>query len=199
MATYQALTAVCQATIYLLQSSYEANMVSEFTSELEFAVYTPDNFLSPMDAGVSLFLYRVIPNNSHRTPPGRIAPNGQRYHPQLPLDLHFLLTAWGRSASLQQSIVGWMMRVLEDTPIMPVGLLNRVMPGVFNPSETVELTLGELSTDDLFHLWEILPQQRYQLSIPYTARNVRIESTELPGVGEPVQERIINYQQVENG
>ena len=199
MATYQAITAVCQATIYLLQSNYEASMVDEFTSELEFAVYVPDNFISPMDAGVSLFLYRVMPNNAHRTPPGRVAPNGQRYFSQLPLDLHFLLTAWGRSASLQQSIVGWMMRVIEDTPIMPVGLLDRVMPDVFNTSETVELSLGELTTDDLFHLWEILPQQRYQLSIPYTARNVRIESTEFPAVGEPVQERTFDYQQVENG
>lgn len=199
MATYQAITAVCQATIYLLQSNYEANMTGEFTSELEFSVYVPDNFASPMDAGVSLFLYRIIPNNAHRTPAGRIGPNGQRYQPQLPLDLHFLLTAWGRSASLQQSIAGWMMRVIEDTPIIPVGLLNRVMPGVFNSSETVELTLGDLSTDDLFHLWEILPQQRYQLSIPYIARNVRIESTELPGAGEPVQERTFDYRQVENG
>ncbi len=199
MATYQAITAVCQATIYLLQSNYEANMVNEFTNELEFAVYVPDNFSKPMDAGVSLFLYRVLPNTAHRIPSGRIAPNGQRYHPQLPLDLLFLLTAWGRSASLQQSIVGWMMRVLEDTPIMPVGLLNRVMPGVFNSSETVELSLGELTTEDLFHLWEILPQQRYQLSIPYVARNVRIESTELPAAGEPVQERVVDYRQVENG
>lgn len=199
MATYQAITAVCQATIYLLQSNYEASMTGEFTNELEFDVYVPENFASPMDAGVSLFLYRIIPNHAHRTPAGRIGPNGQRYHPQLPLDLHFLLTAWGRSASLQQSIAGWMMRVIEDTPIIPVGLLNRVMPGVFNSSETVELTLGELTTDDLFHLWEILPQQRYQLSIPYVARNVRIESTELPGAGEPVQERTFDYQQVENG
>lgn len=199
MATYQAITAVCQATIYLLQSNYEANMVDEFTSELEFAVYAPDNFSTPMDAGVSLFLYRIFPNNAHRIPAGRIAANGQQYHPQLPLDLHFLLTAWGRSASLQQSIAGWMMRVLEDTPIMPLGLLNRIMPGVFNNSETVELTLGELTTDDLFHLWEILPQQRYQLSVPYIARNVRIESTELLGAGEPVQERTFDYRQVEDG
>ncbi len=199
MANYQAITAVCQAIVYLLRADYQTNMVDEFDSELTFAVYSPENFGSPMDAGVSLFLYRIIPNHAHRTPPGRIAPNGQRYHPQLPLDLHFILTAWGRSASLQQSIVGWMMRVIEDTPIMPVGLLNRVMQDVFNNSETVELTLGELNTDDLLHLWETLPQQRFQLSVPYVARNVRIESTKVPDGGEPVQERIFDYQQVENG
>jgi len=198
MATYQAITAVTQAIIYLLQADYEANMVDAFTSELEFAVYSPDNFITPIDAGVSLLLYRIFPNDAHRTPPGRIAPNGQRYHPQLPVDLHFLLTAWGRSASLQQSIAGWMMRVIEDTPIMPVGLLNRVMPDVFTSSETVELTLGDLNTDDLLHLWETLPQQKYQLSVPYMARNVRIESTRLPAVGEPVQQRTFDYQQVEN-
>lgn len=199
MATYQAITAVSQAVIYLLQSNYEATMTDEFTRELEFAVYAPDNFSDPMETGVSLLLYRIFPNNAHRTPAGRIGPNGNRYRSQLPLDLHFLLTAWGLSASLQQSIAGWMMRVIEDTPIMPVGLLNRVMPGVFNTGENVELTLGELNTDNLLHLWETLPQQRYQLSVPYMARNIRIESTELPDAGEPVQERSFDYRQVEHG
>jgi hypothetical protein len=41
-----------------------------------------------------------------------------------------------------------------------------------------------------------LPQQRYQISIPYVARNVRIESAQLLGAGEPVQIRTFEYTQV---
>ncbi|MCI0394373.1 MAG: DUF4255 domain-containing protein [Chloroflexi bacterium] len=195
MADYRAVAAVCEAVIYLLHSNYAPG---DFNNELEFRVYTAGDFADPIESGVSLFLYRIFANGSHRIPAGRLTPAGRR-QTQLPLDLHFLLTAWGRSASLQQTIAGWMMRVMEDTPILPVGLLDRVIPGVFSANETVEIALAELATEELLHLWETLPQQRYQLSLPYVARNVRIESAQLLGAGEPVQERTFEYQKANNG
>jgi hypothetical protein len=196
MANYYAITAVTQAVIYLLRSSYENHTFEDFDGELEFDVYTAARFSQPMEAGVSLFLYRIVPNGHHRTPAGRLSPNGERYQTRLPLDLHFLLTAWGGSASVEQTIAGWLMRTLADTPILPVGLLNRVMPGVFQADESVELILDEMKTEDLLHLWETLPSANYQLSIPYLARSVRIESAQMLSRGEPVQERAFDYRKV---
>ncbi|HEX5165877.1 MAG TPA: DUF4255 domain-containing protein, partial [Thermomicrobiales bacterium] len=159
-------------------------------NQLEFKVYVAKDFATPMDAGVSAFLYRIYPNGSHRTPSGRLDPFGRRYRTQLPLDLHFLLTAWAKDASLQHTIAGWMMRVLEDTPSFPPGLLNSTFDNVFHPDETVEIGLTELSTEELFRIWEVIGEKAYQLSIPYVARTVRIESRLPSGDGEPVQERV---------
>jgi hypothetical protein len=198
MANYYAITAVTQAVIYLLRSSYENHTFEDFDGELEFDVYTAARFSQPMEAGVSLFLYRIVPNGSHRTPAGRLGPNGERYQAQLPLNLHFLLTAWAGSASLQQTIAGWLMRTLADTPVLPVGLLERVMPGVFSAGDSVEIVLDEMSTEELLHLWENLPNVHYQLSIPYLARNVRLHSDRLLSVGQPVQERTFDYRKVDD-
>jgi hypothetical protein len=40
----------------------------------------------------------------------------------------------------------------------------------------VEIFVGEMVTEDLLHLWELLGSGHYQLSVPYVARNIRIES-----------------------
>ena len=109
--------------------------------------------------------------------------------PPIPLDLHFLLTAWAKDASLQHTIAGWMMRVLEDTPVLPTGLLNRRYAGVFHPDETVEVGLTDLTTEELFRIWEVIANNIYQISVPYIARIVKIESQYTQSSGRPVQER----------
>ena len=42
-----------------------------------------------------------------------------------------MLTAWAEDPSLQNTIAGWMMRTLEDTPTLPSTLLNAVWSEVF--------------------------------------------------------------------
>jgi hypothetical protein len=104
-----------------------------------------------------------------------------------------ILTAWAPEASLQQSITGWMMRTLEDYRVLPPGLLNRITPGVFRDDEAAEIVVGEMVTEDLFHLWELLGTGRYQLSVPYVARNVRVESQRELVTAALVQERVTDY------
>lgn len=191
MADFRAFAAVSEAVLALLRSNYQP---ADFNNELEFRVFTARDFgSSAMQHGVSLFLYRVLPNGAHRAPSGRLAENGRRFRNQLAVDMHFILTAWGGSASLQHTIAGWMMRVMEDSPLLPVGLLNSVLPDVFQPDEAVEVVLADLSTEDLLHVWETLVQNTYQLSVPYVARAIRIESRLLQTAGEPVQQRTFEY------
>jgi len=52
-------------------------------------------------------------------------PVGRRYRPSTPLDLWYLLTAWSSEAEEQQRLLGWAIRTLEETPILPAGFLNR--------------------------------------------------------------------------
>ncbi|ETT24101.1 hypothetical protein RAJCM14343_1505 [Rhodococcus aetherivorans] len=191
MATYRGIEAACHAVVELLRDNYDP---AAFNRDLEFRVLSTGGFNGGLTAGVSVFLYRVMLNDSHRTPPGRRDVNGETQQPQLPLDAHFVLTTWAPEASLQQAILGWMMRTMDDHRVLPPGLLNRLSPGVFRDDETVEVLVGELVTEDLLHLWELLGSGTYQLSVPYTARNIRIESSRELITAAPVQERITDYQ-----
>jgi hypothetical protein len=186
LADSRAIEAVCNAVVDVLRDSYDP---AQLDQDLEFRVYTASNFPQHMTAGVSLFLYRIFIDGSNRIPGGRRLPGGGRADAQLPLDLHFLLTTWGKDASTQYSIAGWMMRALDDTPVLPAGLLNRRTPSVFRDDEAVEIVAGEIATEDLMRLWELIGPGSYQLSVPYVARNVWIESNQLEPAGALVQER----------
>ena len=191
MADFRAIHAVGGSILHLLRSSYRQEDFDG--NELTFELYSSADFDQAMTAGVSVFLYRVQPNGQDRIPAGRVGPDGRRLKPQLPIDLHFLLTAWSNDASLQQTIAGWMMRALEDHPILPAGLLNATVPNCFREDETVDLSLSELRTEDLLRIWETMVDKKFQLSVPYVARIVRIESTETLTSGPPVQERQLQY------
>lgn len=192
MATFRAIAAASEAVIRLLQSSYDSAFFDG--NELEFRVFNAQDFTGPsMQAGVSVFVYRVMPEGTQRTPAGRMGPDGKRRRTQLPLEVHFLLTAWAQDPSLQNTIAGWMMRVLEDTPTLPAGLLNAVWADVFRPDESLEIVFGDLSTEDLFHVWDVLADRGYQLSVPYVARVIRIESALDQSAGTPVTERSLGF------
>ncbi|GAC1361322.1 MAG: hypothetical protein NVSMB32_00140 [Actinomycetota bacterium] len=170
----------------LLEQSWNAATFNG--TELQFAVYRTLDFKAPMDAGVSVFIYRVMVNGTQRTlPPG--LPHHR--HP-LPTEVHLLLTAWARDASLEHDILGWAMRTVEDNPILTSGFLNATVPGVFRPAETVELVPGLLSNDEVFRLWEVLPNS-LQLSAPDLARVIRIESELVAPDAGPVITRELDY------
>ena len=189
MADYRAIAGASEAILELLRNAYDP---ADFEGrQVDFKVYTGADFKQPMTAGISLFLYRVYYNASLRTPPGRLSENGRRLQTALPLDLHLLFTAWAPTASLQHALLGWAMRTLEDTPVIPAGLLNARFPGVFRATETVELVLAELSTEDLFRIWETVTESNYQISVPYLARMVIIESRVETASGAPVQQRTL--------
>jgi hypothetical protein len=197
MATLSAIAATTEAIIRVLQSSYDPTQFNN--ASMQFQVYVSNDFLNPMDEGVSLLLYRVFPEGTYRTPPGRVQPNGQRGPSKLPLELHFLLTAWAKTASLQHELAGWMMRTLEDNAVLYPSILNSYKPDVFYPEETVEIALAQLSTEDLFDIWDVIIRHVYQLSVPYVARVVKLESTLTNPAAAPVQLRSMDYRNVTAG
>lgn len=189
MAGYRAITGTCEAILELLRNAYDP---ADFDNrQVEFKVYTGVDFKQPMTAGISLFLFRVYYNTNSRTPAGRLQETGKRLRAALPLDLHLLLTAWAPAASLQHALLGWAMRTIEDTPVLPSGLLNARLPGVFRAEESVELVLSDISTEDLFRIWETVTESNYQISVPYLARMVMIESRVDASAGLPVQQRAL--------
>ncbi len=187
MATYRAVAAVSRTLVKLLEDSCPRADFPNAQFELHQAI---DIQKSPLAEGVSLFLYRVGVNGTRRARPGRVEPDGRRFRPALPVDLFYAVCVWGRSVDLQQRLLGYCMRALEDTPLLPPGLLNQQAPEptTFRAHEGVELVCEPLSLQDLNVLWDLL-KPNVPLSVAYVARMVPLES-EIPiEEGPPVQTR----------
>ena len=190
MADFHAIQVTCDAVMRLLQESYRPDLI-EPAASLQFEVYATADFKDHMAQGLSLFLYRVHVNATQRSPLVK-DPVGNVRRQLLPLDLHFFITAWAPKASLQHAILGWAMRLLEDNPVLSSSLLNGVREDTFRGDETVEMVAGQLTNEELMRIWDDLGAE-YQLSVPYVARVVRIESLYELSEGEPVTRRQFEY------
>jgi len=177
MADYRAISTVCEAIIRQLRATYRPELINN--QRLEFKVCLTPELISrsrTIRAGVTLFLYEVRQDAARRNVPPRRTDEGRLEPPALQLELRFLLTAWAREAHTQQAIAGWMMRLMEDNPLLPATVLNNVTPASFQPDETVQIVLDELGSLDVLKVWEKSVRSPYQLSIPYIARNIAIET-----------------------
>lgn len=182
MANYQSIGAVAEAIARLLQQSWQPALLGGI--EPRFEVYQGKDFSTPMAAGISVFVYQVCVDSVQRTLP----PATPDHRRPLPVRISFLLTAWAQDASTEHDLLGWAMRAVADNPVLSSGFLNAAAAGVFRPEETVELVPTEMSNDDVFHLWQVLPSS-LQLSVPYIARVVRVESALTVPQAGPVQVR----------
>ena len=129
--------------------------------------------------GVSICMYRINLNGSTRNLPRRVAPDGRTYGSPLPLDLYYLLTAWSKdnAVTMQHSLLGWAMRVLHETPILPALLLNEYAPDdpPVRSLDTVEIAFDPLALQDWLGVWDKL-KPKLPTSVTYVARRVTIES-----------------------
>ena len=149
--------------------------------------------------GVTLYLYRIAFSTVRRNVSPRPRPNGDRFKPPTPLDLHFMVTAWARSPEKQWELIAWAIRALEDTNVLPAGLLNQnagspaegVSPVVFSDDEAVELIGESLSLQDMVNAWEVAKANQ-QPSVSFVARSVLIDSTIVIPSGRAVQTRVLD-------
>jgi hypothetical protein len=173
MASANAIAAIGQAILGLIAAGVPQPEFSAATFEL----YQAKSFHTPMDEGISLYLYRVSPAGEIRNYPPRTAPDGRRFRQALPLNLHYILSSWARDTVKQQRLLGWAMRILEDTPILPAGVLNQAGPesDTFHSNETVDLIMESISIYDMGAIWDV-SKPNTQPSVGYVARMVGVES-----------------------
>jgi hypothetical protein len=87
--------------------------------------FDPNNSDSPIKRAkyaLSIFFYRVDFNKVMRASWGAVGHLDGRSH--LPLDLHFLLTAWAPNAEAELLILGRAMQCLETTPMLGGPMLH---------------------------------------------------------------------------
>jgi hypothetical protein len=186
MATANAIAATGKAILGLIASGIPRD---EFATA-KFELYQARDFQSPMSEGISLYLYRITPAGEIRNYPPRIAPNGLKYKQLLPINLHYILSAWAKEAFKQQRLLGWAMRILEDTPVLAANILNQSSPepDIFRPTETVDVMMESISIYDMGAIWDV-SKPNVQPSVGYVARMVGLESELEITEAAPVQTR----------
>ncbi|WP_031372406.1 DUF4255 domain-containing protein [Lysobacter antibioticus] len=173
MANYRAIAATSTALAGLLRDRYPRD---EFGAGLDISLYQARDFESPMQDGFSIYLFRVAVNGAMRNLTLRRSPDGRRYRPSLPLDLHYMITPWAQDSERQQRMLGWVMRLMEDTSVLSAGHLNHYMPetDTFGAQEGIEVVCDPLSLNDYLTLWDRL--RRLPSSATYVLRMVLIDS-----------------------
>lgn len=194
MANYRAIAATSTALAGLIRDRYPRE---EFGSGLDIQLYQKSDFASPLQEGFSIFLYRVAINGAVRNLALRRTPDGRRYRPSLPLDLHYMITPWAQDVERQHRMLGWVMRMLEDTGVFSAGHLNHYLPetDTFLPSEGLEIICDPLPLSDYLTLWDRLCP-RLPASATYTLRMVLIDSDVHVSDGPPVQTRRLDMGKV---
>jgi hypothetical protein len=177
---------------------------------------SPDS-LTNADEQVNIFLYRMTPNLGYRNMdlPAR-GYDGDHFtkRQQLGLDLHYLITAYGKKDTdhfAAHKLLGAVMRLLHEEPIitrktlekMKVDAEQNLLPqnlvpladdivssDLRNQVELVKLTLQNLSIEDMTKLWSsFFKTAAYNISVAYTATVVLIDGKHEAEATMPVRKR----------
>ncbi|MGH8445495.1 MAG: DUF4255 domain-containing protein [Solimonas sp.] len=151
---------------------------------------------------LNLFLYQVTPNPGWRNMglPSRSSLSGERLtNAPLALDLHYVLTAYGRADFQAEILLGYAMHLLHERPVLDREAIRRaldpspldlsMLPPAFqalaasdlaDQLEQIKLTPSVMTSDDMSKLWSAI-QSHYRPSVAYQASVVLIEGSR-PGV-----------------
>jgi hypothetical protein len=178
LATIHAIATVSGAILALLDRARRDDFKGA-----KLSVHKTSDLATPQPEGITLCLYRVNPNQTLRNPLPAAAATSRRTAPPLPVDLHYMVTAWAPTAERQQVLLAWAMRTLEDSPVLSAESLNRSapVPAVFRELEAVELAREPASMEETARIWEMI-RAPLQPSVNYVARTVLLDPA---GEGNP--------------
>jgi hypothetical protein len=159
---------------------------------------------------LNVFLYRVTPNQGWQNAglPSRSAISGDRLtNAPLALDLHYVLTAYGRIDFEAEILLGYAMHLLHERPMLDRAAIRRalspspldvsMLPPAFqaltasdlaDQVELIKITPTSMSSDDMSRLWSAI-QSHYRPSSTYQVSVVLIEGTKPAVTPLPVLSR----------
>lgn len=189
MSTYKVVSAVGETLRQLLLTEMKNDSAvfgnaGIIKSEDQVTLNHPYKLVGDGDAltnSLSLFLYRVIENPDQKN--RRPAPSGTTTYtfPPLPLNLFYLVTPITNSADNNHKLLGKVMQIFFDAPVLKGSLLQGDLKG---SSDELRLILNPISLEDVTKLWSAF-MKPYQLSLSYEVKVVNVDSlrtTEKPPV-----------------
>jgi hypothetical protein len=165
-------------------------------SDLEVTLQPPDVARKGISkAQLNLFLYQVVANAAWRNLdlPGQVRA-GETAPPPLALNLHYVITAWGRGESdidaLSHRVLAAAMSTLHDRGVLDGTDIRNALADndLANQIERVRVTPLPQSVDELSRLWTAF-QTNYRTSAAYEAAVVLIDSQAAARAPLPVLRR----------
>ena len=186
-----ALRAASRTIADFLQARFEgdADLSPMFSGAGTLRVYlnTPAE-MTGARAGLSVWLYRVVRDESTlNRPPVRITPSLTKKAP-LPVKLHYLFTPITNTDSddsleTEQVILG---KILQSFHVHPQLLGTDLRDDFTGTDAIVTLRLEMLSVDELARIWDAL-ETSYRTSLSYEVTVVDIDTGLEPELGPPVR------------
>jgi hypothetical protein len=197
--SYRSINATTLTLTELLTSQFTADPLlgTRFGGGGNMEVYarTPEEMAELDNTGLSVWLYRIARDpDSLNMPPRRISADTFEYRP-LPLRLHYLMTPVvnrnnddGNSPGIEQLIIGKVLQVFHDTPLVKGALLRG---DLIDSDATLGIRLEPLGLEEITRVWDAL-ESSYQLCVSYEVSMVMLASNK-------EAERIVPVQSVQPG
>ena len=156
-------------------------------------------------AGISIFLYQVMPNQAYRNAdlPTRRSDGQLMQRPQAALVLRYLLSFFGDDKKLEPHLLlGATVRQLHTQPALTTQQIQGTVASrpelrssnLADQFDLVRFTPMSLSLEELSKLWSTFLQIPYVLSVAYEASAILIETDDAPVQALPVKERNLYVQ-----
>lgn len=165
-------------------------------ADLEVSLQPPDLARKGISkTQLNVFLFQVVTNTAWRNQdmPGQVR-SGEAAPPALALNLHYLITSWGRgdsdSEALSHRVLAAAMSTLHDHPLLDRDDIANALPDndLASQVERVRLTPLPQSVEELSKLWTAF-QTSYRVSAAYEATVVLIDSQRTARAPLPVLRR----------
>jgi len=146
---------------------------------------------------VSLFLFQISGNAELRNRPRQLAPDGRLRRQSLPLELSYLITAWGVrtlndvssdavAAREEARLLGAVMQALyDDAEVGRADLFEPAGVPVWATGDGLQIAMECLPVDQHYRIWDA-GEMPYRLSVIYRVRVASLDPTLLPPA-PPVQ------------
>jgi len=160
-----------------LRRLLEDELVAESAlGDYTVSLFSTRHFRGEITNTVALFLFRVEVDETRRLVDLPPAIAGAPRRLALGLELHYLLTVWGKqSAEGEQVMLANCMDILSRHAVLDG---SRLTPAyAWEPGEALRVTPSHLPSEDLLRLWDSL-EPPYQLSVPYIVRTARLPARE---------------------
>jgi hypothetical protein len=213
MSNALAIAAVSAVLKDLLDNAMADHSVSaEVGGGVTVTALPPDRVKTGDDEApqLNLFLYHVSPNPGWRNAglPSHDSDGRRVTNPPLALNLHYVLTAYGKNDFEAEILLGYAMQVLHEVRVLTREAIRNslrppsaVGPGLLPPAlqalaaadladqvELVKLTPEPMGTEEMYRVWSAF-QTHYRPTAAYQASVVLIEGRRPTRSAPPVRER----------
>jgi hypothetical protein len=193
VASYSAVYGVMLAIESLLKEEFPADLGNSPINGNAQLIGSQD-FKKSLGNIVGIYLHRIaidpsIPGGFMRQLPGSRTPPV----PEVPLMLHFLLIGIADTPLAEISLMGFAMQRLASRPVIGADRLSD--PSYeWDEADSVQLATEDMKPEELYRIWDVLPM-KYSMSVPYTARAVRVRADAAQHVYAPVLDRTFGYRE----